>query len=86
MHDCAKDFTVAFNIISVDHLMCIILNRSEDGVQYSFEMESLMNYLKKMQAKASSPFYNVQVLKYEVRGYCLAINHSSYVCTYIGEC
>ena len=34
---------------------------------YKFNMQELCVYLKQMQEKQNAPFYNVQLVKYEVR-------------------
>ena len=46
--------------------MCV--DRVEaDQFQFTFDMTALLSQLKQMKEKHSSPFYNVQLLKYEVR-------------------
>lgn len=44
-----------------------LLKRLEGHPGYEFNMESLSAHLKSMKEKASAPFYNVQILKYEVK-------------------
>ena len=47
--------------------MSLICSRLEGASGYEFNMESLSAYLKSMKEKASAPFYNVQIFKYEVK-------------------
>ena len=39
-----------------------------DGVSYDFNMASLADHLKKQSEQGSSTYYNIDIIKYEVRG------------------
>ena len=38
-----------------------------DGVSYDFNMASLADHLKKQSEQGSSTYYNIDIIKYEVR-------------------
>jgi len=38
-----------------------------DGISYDFNMASLADHLKKQSEQGSSTYYNIDIIKYEVR-------------------
>jgi len=52
-----------------------------DGVSYDFNMASLADHLKKQSEQGSSTYYNIDIIKYEVR---IAV-HLAIICNWMNK-
>ncbi|XP_064386367.1 F-BAR domain only protein 2-like [Halichondria panicea] len=62
---------LSFNLSNVESVERVLHNqyllKRNEGDRYTFDMVALLSKLQTMKEKHSSPFYNVQLLKYEVK-------------------
>ena len=49
------------------YILIYTIRDPDNSVQFMFNMTALLSHLKLMKEKHTSPFYNVQLIKYEVQ-------------------
>ena len=58
-----------------------------DAKYFKFKMPALIAFLKKLAEQGQAPYYNIDILKYQVNMFCFFFSQLFYTtCTALGRC